>query len=945
MSPAAARRGPHGGRPCRRLARRPRGRSAPRSPPLLAAAPPATRRHRSRLAVPPGRGRPVDADAASSRAPGGWPAAGPRSSAASTAASCGSARRTGGWPRTPPRRSYFVLPDSMPRTSARAAWVDWRFSPQSASTNPAFLSMTASGARLLTAVPGEAPSRAASCPHGSRGLELSVWCSPVNGPGWCNWPGPLLGVHGFTVELEEAGEPAASATGPLLEPRPQSGIEPLAIARLRRRHRRPPRRGHARRRRGRRRSSPPTAAATTACRRARRALRGTIDVDTRLVPDGARRLRLVVTDAAGNARTVEAGDRAGRQPAARADAARARARRRLRRGRHARAGRDAGARRPSHRRWPRRGRSRRTRSPAAATCANGRGATDGRTAHAPGSSPAATARARRCGAAPRRSRTGVRVRIRGRLTGRARPRHRPGDARRHPPRARPAVAGGDRRPDPPGRPLHRVHPDRPVAGAPVRLLRLRRLAPRPASPTLRVRVAADAGRAPLLGAARGARRRGNGSLRGGFGRLEVEPLRHRPVNDSTCARTTSRPPYPAPLPSTALRRGAAPARHRGPLEWAPVIARPPLPPGPFLVVGLARSGVAAALALRGRGAEVDRGRLRAAWRRGRRAAAAPPASTVHARRRRASSCSAGTGSVIKSPGVPQEAPVVAAARERGIPVLGELETGWRLLPEHEFIAVTGSNGKTTTVELIGHLHREAGLPVKVAGNVGTALTALPGTLAPGTIVVARGVLVPARGHGGVRARGRGAAQPRRGPPRPPRHVRGLPRRQARDLRPPAERGASRSRRSGLGRRGPRRLRAARVLRRRPGRRARRPRRPAVVGRASRCSPSPRSACAAPTTSRTRWRPPPSASRAASTPRRSAPGCARSRGVPHRLEEVATVDGVLYVNDSKATNVASARGRDRLVPRRRARDPRRPQQGRRTSRGSRPPSPSAAAPRT
>ena len=40
------------------------------------------------------------------------------------------------------------------------------------------------------------------------------------------------------------------------------------------------------------------------------------------------------------------------------------------------------------------------------------------------------------------------------------------------------------------------------------------------------------------------------------------------------------------------------------------------------------------------------------------------------------------------------------------------------------IAVTGSNGKTTTTELIGHIHREAGLPVAVAGNVGTALSAL-----------------------------------------------------------------------------------------------------------------------------------------------------------------------------------------------------------------------------
>ena len=137
-------------------------------------------------------------------------------------------------------------------------------------------------------------------------LELSVWCSPVNGPGWCNWPGPLLGVNGFTVELEEAGEPAASATGPLLEPRPQSGIEPLAIAASD---------GDS----GVRRVAVTlggvavgTVEPADGCRADRmppcpQALRGTIDVDTRLVPDGARRLRLAVTDAAGNARTVEAG--------------------------------------------------------------------------------------------------------------------------------------------------------------------------------------------------------------------------------------------------------------------------------------------------------------------------------------------------------------------------------------------------------------------------------------------------------------------------------------------------------------------------------------------------------------------------------------------------------------------------------------------------------------
>ena len=158
--------------------------------------------------------------------------------------------------------------------------------------------------------------------------------------------------------------------------------------------------------------------------------------------------------------------------------------------------------------------------------------------------------------------------------------------------------------------------------------------------------------------------------------------------------------------------------------------RPPLPAGPWLVVGLARSGIAAARALLALGEHVvavDSGS----------AAATRPtlpegldvhlgtdglAFLPHAR------------AVVKSPGVPREAAVIAAARERGMPVLGEMELGWRLLP-NEFIAVTGTNGKTTTVELLGHIHREAGVPVAVAGNVGTALTALVGDVPAETIVV------------------------------------------------------------------------------------------------------------------------------------------------------------------------------------------------------------------
>lgn len=95
----------------------------------------------------------------------------------------------------------------------------------------------------------------------------------------------------------------------------------------------------------------------------------------------------------------------------------------------------------------------------------------------------------------------------------------------------------------------------------------------------------------------------------------------------------------------------------------------------------------------------------------------------------------GARAVVKSPGVPREAPVVAAARSRGLPVLGELELGWRLLGGHEFIAVTGTNGKTTTVQLLGEIHREAGLAVEVAGNVGSALTGSVGRLVAGTVVV------------------------------------------------------------------------------------------------------------------------------------------------------------------------------------------------------------------
>jgi UDP-N-acetylmuramoylalanine--D-glutamate ligase len=149
--------------------------------------------------------------------------------------------------------------------------------------------------------------------------------------------------------------------------------------------------------------------------------------------------------------------------------------------------------------------------------------------------------------------------------------------------------------------------------------------------------------------------------------------------------------------------------------------RSELPPGPYLIVGLARSGVAAALALRARGERVigvDRG------------APAELSVLVEAgvELHLASdglSLLEGVNTIVKSPGVPGEAPVIAHARSHGKCVVGELELAWRMLA-NEFVAVTGTNGKTTTVELIGHIYRLAGLPVAVAGNVGVALSGLVG---------------------------------------------------------------------------------------------------------------------------------------------------------------------------------------------------------------------------
>jgi UDP-N-acetylmuramoylalanine--D-glutamate ligase len=84
----------------------------------------------------------------------------------------------------------------------------------------------------------------------------------------------------------------------------------------------------------------------------------------------------------------------------------------------------------------------------------------------------------------------------------------------------------------------------------------------------------------------------------------------------------------------------------------------------------------------------------------------------------------GADVLVKSPGVPPDAPLVRAARERAVPVWSEVELGYRLLPRARFVGVTGTNGKTTTTALLGAIFEAAGRDVAVAGNIGLPLTSV-----------------------------------------------------------------------------------------------------------------------------------------------------------------------------------------------------------------------------
>ena len=79
--------------------------------------------------------------------------------------------------------------------------------------------------------------------------------------------------------------------------------------------------------------------------------------------------------------------------------------------------------------------------------------------------------------------------------------------------------------------------------------------------------------------------------------------------------------------------------------------------------------------------------------------------------------------IVVSPGVPYDLPMLIRARERAVPVIGEVELASYFL-QGPIIGITGSNGKTTTTALVGHILDRCGVPCQVGGNIGTAVTSI-----------------------------------------------------------------------------------------------------------------------------------------------------------------------------------------------------------------------------
>ncbi|MGD0096537.1 MAG: UDP-N-acetylmuramoyl-L-alanine--D-glutamate ligase [Terracidiphilus sp.] len=142
-----------------------------------------------------------------------------------------------------------------------------------------------------------------------------------------------------------------------------------------------------------------------------------------------------------------------------------------------------------------------------------------------------------------------------------------------------------------------------------------------------------------------------------------------------------------------------------------------------LVVGLGKSGLAAALFLRRRGAQVTVSDVRSADQLAKEIPALIEAGIMVEAGGHGLLTFRRQDLIVVSPGVPLDTPELAQVKSFGLPVIGELELAARFLKGHT-LAVTGSNGKTTTTTLLGEILEASGLPTLVGGNIGVPVISL-----------------------------------------------------------------------------------------------------------------------------------------------------------------------------------------------------------------------------
>jgi UDP-N-acetylmuramoylalanine--D-glutamate ligase len=154
-----------------------------------------------------------------------------------------------------------------------------------------------------------------------------------------------------------------------------------------------------------------------------------------------------------------------------------------------------------------------------------------------------------------------------------------------------------------------------------------------------------------------------------------------------------------------------------------------------LVVGLARTGVAASLFCAVRGARVTATDQKAEAELASVAAQLRDAGVALALGGHERVNLAEQDLVVVSPGVPADAALLQEARKLRVPVWSEIELAWRFL-RGKLVAITGSNGKTTTTSLVMHILETAGVPTLVGGNIGVALLSLVDSSTDDTVTVA-----------------------------------------------------------------------------------------------------------------------------------------------------------------------------------------------------------------